>query len=442
MKLRSLLLLTAFTATLQSTAQTWVADSVEMSAGYINDVFYSMKNGVQKTQNASDWHIAFQMTKFGDPEFAAAIRANHIKGKVEVYSLHLKASTHFATLSAADTVGLTSSTMQLQNNDSSWAEGAFLQNRDPGDPFDFGWGKYMSSTSHFLEGDSLYLVKVNGDPYKLWLQQYISTGDTIGYKFRIAKFDGTNDHQVYEKRKPNYENVHFGYYDIVNNTFSNREPNRPNWDIMFTQYAKPQVFGPSGLQAYTGVLANLGVMIAEVKNVDPNTITQSNYTNYTSQLSTYPNEIGDDWKTFNISTMQYDLDANTSFIIKTDNTSEYYQIRFTRFDGGATGKTIFDKKFLATTSVGSLKRNIAAYSFAPNPANNEVSVMIDAKKSAANTQLTITDITGKIVKQVMIEVKTGLNGYRFNTNDISSGTYMITIANSDWKIADRLVVQH
>lgn len=140
--------------------------------------------------------------------------------------------------------------------------------------------------------------------------------------------------------------------------------------------------------------------------------------------------------------MTYDLDANTSFIIKTDNTGEYYQIRFTRFDGGSTGITVFDKKFLATTAIKDIENKVAAYSVAPNPANNEISVMIDAKQAAANTQLTITDITGKIVRRAVINVHAGLNGYKVNTADMSNGMYLVNITNGDWKIADKIIVQH
>ena len=83
---------------LQAAAQPWVEDSVEMGASYANDIFYSLKNGFVKAESSANWHLAFQMVQFGEPNFNASIRANHIKGKVAVFPLHLAASTHFGKI--------------------------------------------------------------------------------------------------------------------------------------------------------------------------------------------------------------------------------------------------------------------------------------------------------------------------------------------------------
>src|SRR5690606_25045768 len=116
-------------------------------------------NDVQ--QAANDWHIAFQMTRFGEPMFNASVRANHNKPDVQVYSLHKQASTAFGTLVAADTVVAYGD--QLLNADTSWGNGAFTNNGGS-NPFDFGWGTY-DMTTHNLNGDSLYLVKAEGEFY-------------------------------------------------------------------------------------------------------------------------------------------------------------------------------------------------------------------------------------------------------------------------------------
>ncbi|MCD6062402.1 MAG: C-terminal target protein, partial [Flavipsychrobacter sp.] len=172
MRFKSLLFISAIAAGMQANAQPWVTDSVEMGAGYANDIFYNLASGDSVGQPANNWDLAFQINKFGDPMFNASIRANHVKKKVEVYSLHMAVNaTSFAAVSASDTVGKTSRKMQLMNIDTSWGEGAFTQNRDLTDLFDFGWGKYQGPPNHDLIGDSVYLVKVNGTPYKFWVQQ-------------------------------------------------------------------------------------------------------------------------------------------------------------------------------------------------------------------------------------------------------------------------------
>lgn len=444
MKLKYTLLLLACAVTVGTSAQTWVTDSVDLSAGYTNVAYYDLANGNTKTQVANDWHIAFQMTKFGTNSFNASIRANHIKGKVQVYSLGLTASAKFGSLVSSDTIGKTNPTMQLVNNDTSWGEGAFTVNRNTSNPVDFGWAKY-NMTTHNLSGDSLYLIVIDGAAYQLHLQEYRSTPNNEMYKFRFAKFDGTGLVEDSIKRAAPYNDRLFAYYNIKTATVIDREPSMSAWDLLFKQYQKNKTFGgtPGVLQAYTGVLANQDVEIAELNTVHPNTVNSSNYTTYITGISKEINTIGDDWKTFNLSTFSYELDTMTSFIVKSKNSSSYYQIRFTRFDGSATGKAVFDKRVLATsTTVASVANNVSEYSIYPNPANNKVNIMIDAREQANNAQIIVTDITGKAVMTTTVNIKKGLNAYQFDVTSYPSGTYVIMVVDDSWKIADKIIVQH
>jgi hypothetical protein len=447
MRLRSLLLVGAVALGTTANAQGWLEDSVEMGAAYANDIFYSLKNSTVKAENSTNWHLAFQMTAFGEPAFNASVRANHIKGKVEVYPLHLAASSHFVSLAAADTVGKTSPSMQLINIDTTWGDGAFLQNRGT-NLFDYGWGFYQGPPTHSVKGDSLYLLKVNNVPYKLWIKEYISIGaSSIGYKFRIASFDNSSD-DSFEVKKMNYSDRLYAYYDISTKTFIDREPPRSSWDLLFTQYPKYLIFGPSGLQAYTGVLTNQGVEVAELTNVDPDTVTAGTYGNYIPMMSKQINVIGDDWKTFSMTTFTYQIDTLKSWVIKAikaNNMQEYYQLKFTRFDGasgGQTGKIVFAKRAMVTLGVDEMVNNISAYSIYPNPASNEVNVMIDSKQSLTNAQIVITDILGKVAHRSTLKVNAGLNAFRVNTTSIPSGTYIVTVSHGAWRATEKLVVQH
>src|SRR6187549_2459217 len=116
MKLRSLLSAGLITLSTVSFAQTWTSDSVAMGVGYANDVFYQLKNGATKLQPGNDWHLAFQMSVYGEPNFNASIRANHVKKGMEVYVLSNSATpAKFANITAADTVGKTDAALQLNN---------------------------------------------------------------------------------------------------------------------------------------------------------------------------------------------------------------------------------------------------------------------------------------------------------------------------------------
>ena len=447
MKLKSILFVSAIGLATQTNAQTWVEDSVEMGANYANDIYYDLATGNGIAVDASNWHLAFQMTSFGEPSFAAAVRANHIKGHVEVYSLHLSANTSFATLSATDTVGKTDPTMQQVNVDTTnWGNSAFIQNRDASNPSDFGWGLYQGQPDHNLLGDSIYLVKVNGVAYKLWLKEYVSMGgnSVVGYKFEIGLLDGSSPSISNYIKRQNYTDRLFAYYNITTNTVLDREPSRGAWNLLFTQYPKPLIFGQSGLQAYTGVLSNDTLEVAEVQ-ADPNLVTSSNYTSYYTNPTMKMNEIGDNWKSFDMSTFTYNVDTMKSWIIKTP--TAYYQLGFTRFDGGSggmTGKSIFRTRLLATTTTGvnNIDETVSMFGLYPNPATNDANIVIDVKERISNAQLFVTDLTGKVVYNRAMTVNKGLNGYAISTANLANGNYIVTITNGLWKAAQKLVVQH
>lgn len=445
MNLKITLFTVAAAIGLQANAQTWVADSVEMGASYGNDVFYSVVSGNDAQQPANNWDIAFQTTKFGEPMFNASIRANHNKRDVQVYSLHKVASTSFGQLTSADTMVTYGN--QLLNQDTSWGTGAFTTNRATG-LFDYGWGTYDVNT-HNLTGDSLYLVKAGGVFYQLWIQKYVSVGN-VGYTFRVALWDGTNDKTDSIKRVAPYTDRLFAYYNLATGTFIDREPARKDWQIMFTQYLKDRVFGqnPSKYQNYVGVLSNLKVKVAAVTGVDPTTITSTNYQTHTPSASAYSNTIGDNWKRFDGGSFTWNIAPDTSYIIIPDTANgkqEYYHLRFTRFDGTATGKIVFETRLLATVPLG--VNNVtgeakAHFSIYPNPAQNEVNIMIDAKEAQPNSVMLVADMTGKTIVNQTVALKAGVNAYSINMAAYPAGTYIVTIGNSSWKVTEKVAVQH
>ncbi len=452
MNIKSTLLFIAAAIGFQANAQTWVTDSVEMGASYANDVYYSVRTKTDYPKPSANWDLGFQMTQFTEPggQLNASVRANHIKSDVQVYSLHKVASTNFGNLTPSDTMVTLSD--QLVNNDTSWGTGAFYQNRSSS-PVDFGWGMYAGSPSHNVVGDSLYLVKANGVFYQVWIQEYTSfpvNSPQIGYKFRYAKWDGTGDKTDSVKRVAPYSDRINVFYDLATGTIVDNEPPRADWDILFKQYQKdgqPGGQNPNKLQAYTGVLSNVRVEVAKVTGVDPNSINVGNYGSY--PMSTKTNAIGDDWKVFNGSTFMYELDTNTSFIIKPDTSyhaEAYYHLQFTRFDGGFppnTGKVVFRQKTLEVVSVNDVEGQKAAnYSVYPNPAHTEMNIMIDAASADNNTVLMVTDITGKVMQYSNVDIKKGVNGLSIDVSAYAAGTYIVNIKNANWTISDRVVVQH
>ncbi|HEY9179036.1 MAG TPA: T9SS type A sorting domain-containing protein [Flavipsychrobacter sp.] len=434
MKLKSTFLFIASFLGLQASAQTWVADTVVMGGSYANDVFYSMKNGGQKTESNTNWHIAFMTTAPG-PNGNVSVIANHVQGGVKVYSLNRSASadfTSYTSVAASDTA------TQLYNADTSLMWGAVNNNRVVSDPFDYGWGRYDIG-SHNVIGDTLYLLKTPAGIYKLWIQNYRSApSDSVQYMFRLAKLDNSEDTLIRIYRKPTYENKLFAYYDIANKTFRDREPNRNSWDIMFTRYITTIMMPSPTPYPVMGVMSNLGVTVAEVKAVHPDTV---NYNNYA--YGHYSNIIGDDWKSFNNTTFSWTIDTNATYFIRSSNTQEIYQLVFTGFGGSTSGTIEFKKRKVAdVTTVNDVNSRISRYAVVPNPASANANIVLEAKGNVENAQLAVYDLAGRMLMSNKVNIKEGMNAYAIDVAAYAPGVYIVNISGEDVKLSERIVVQH
>lgn len=440
MKLRHLFFVCAIALSNSSFAQAWVADTVTMGAGYANDIYYSLKNDEQHTEPNNNWHLGFQMTPQG-PYGNVSIFANHVPGGLHIYSTHLKAATNFTTFGYPDTVGLTGMNKELFNSDTSWNIGAFNKMGDASNPFDYSWGKY-DQTTHEVVGDSLYLISYAGGDYKLWVKKYISyPADSVAWIFRIAKLDGTQDTTVKIYRLPNYSSRLFAYYNITNQTVIDREPGRFTWDLLFTRY-KEYIPGAPGVPYYSvaGALTNFDVTVAKKISVGYPADT-TGYKGFAYDKK--QNAVGSNWKTYVQSANQWYVSDSNYYFIKTKNTNEYWEMKFTYTDGSAGGKMAFSKVLLGTitTSINQVNSPIIGYHLAPNPATADVNILVDTKEAIKGATVFITDLNGKVVMQSKIDLS-GFAAYKLNVANLSSGTYMVTLTNGNWRVADKLIVQH
>ena len=413
-----------------------------IQGGYPLDVFYSLKNGIQKTDSNRNWHLAFEMTPF--PATDVAVLANFAQTGIKVWSLNRQASTSFTTLSASDTVGKTSDARALYNGPRSWGFGALNRTRAAGNPFDYGWGQY-DMISHDLTGDSLFLIKLGNTAYKIWIQNYESGGqplglDSIGYTFRIATWDNSIDRTVTVRRGPSYVGRNFAYYNILTNTWRDREPATSTWDLVFTRYADTVYQGPTPVVfPVMGILSNKGCEVAKVQGLTPNETT------FMAQAyDTRTDKIGDDFK-YTVGSGQnttFALDT-VSYFVKSRSSMEYYLLQFTRFDGQATGKTVFRKKLLGVvTSVGGTPAAATPFfTLAPNPANSNASLMLDATEAASGT-IVVADLSGRLVQRYPAQFKKGMNAFAISTSSLPAGTYIVTAIGGAWKTSAKLVVQH
>jgi hypothetical protein len=406
------ILLVATITSFQIKAQ-MVEDSVTMTTGYAEEVYYSLENGFISSAVRADWEISFYTLAY-----SSGIRINGGSG-TQLYAYPKSDTSGWASV---DTSGL-SNWPQLMNSEAYWEEGAFAQN-SLGHP-DYGWGIYNMIT-HNLTGDSLFIVKlINGTFKKLWIVGKQSMANI--YTFRYADLDGNNDTTIILDCNP-YGDKNFIYYSLENNTIINREPLNNSWDILFTKYMATQPQG--GYYNVAGVLTNNDVMSVRLEGVDPEIEDWHSYT-----FSDSIGNIGFDWKYFDMGSFQYFIVDSMVYFIRTLE-GNVYKLMFTGFDGSSTGNIYFTKKMISAADVEEVA-SIDDFAVYPNPANEFVNIDINTKE-LTQFNIQIVDLLGHIVYK---EDNVKNNGsLKIPTQNWNSGLYLISVNTADSSITKKILI--
>jgi hypothetical protein len=294
------------------------SEEVDMGANYVDDVYYSLADGIVSTVVRDNWDIAF-----GTAARSSSILINEGSG-VELYVYPTDDTWTWGD--AIDTTGI-ESWNPLWNSDESWEDGAFSRNAT-GHP-NYGWGEYDAVT-HDVIGVTLYVIKLtNGDFKQIFIDKKYSVDDT--YDFRYADLDGSNE-KVVQLDLSGYTDKNYLSYSLVNGESVDREPLSTDWDMLFTRY-----YDESIPYYVTGVLTNLNVQTIRKEGVD-STDNSFNPDDFTSNIS----EIGSDWKTFDMSTFSYKVVDSLAFFVKTP-AEKVYKVMFTGFEGSSSGIITFNK---------------------------------------------------------------------------------------------------
>lgn len=411
-----LLFLSSLLFCFSSNSQT-IVDTVSISAGYADQVWYSLENGEQGRTSQSNWDLAFDVSGFG-----TSIRINSANGLM--LWTYLQADT--SGWSSVDTSGIFNWKANY-NSDSSWAIGAFDKGASSNDPFDVGWGIYNMS-NHIITGDSLFVIKLADGSYKkLWIENLTSGA----FNFRYADLDGSNEIDT-SISKSAFAGKMFAYYSLQNDTAIDREVAIADWDITFTKYT---AFLPIPY-AVTGMLTNSNVEVAQVENVD--VLSYNNYggANFTSRI----NEIGYDWKSFSMGS-GYSIEDSLLYFVKTDS-NEIWKIVPLAFGGSANGNFIFSKEKI--TSVGLEEEQLEKLSLTiyPNPASvQNLHVLYDVKHFVDDVSLTLHNIRGKIIYSAVVGRTIGLHDLRMNIEELPAGMYFISMESEGQRIQRKLIVQ-
>jgi hypothetical protein len=288
-----------------------------MSAGYANDVFYSLANGFISEVPRNNWHIAFSV----DAQ-SSAILIN------EAASVELKSYPIGDTWTWDDDLDITEfdNWDNLLNPDTTWADGAFGMNAT-GHP-NYGWGNYNMAT-HNVEGVALYIIKYENDNGENFKKIFIDAkySSLKKYDFKYANIDGTMENVV--TLDVSDSNANFVYYSLEDNLRLNREPDKESWDLLFTKFKDNDLN-----YDVTGVFSNIDILVIEKGGTDFDNATWTD-----EEYSDDINIIGYDWKAFNMDLMVYEVDEEKVYILKDRDDTEFL-LNFSSFDYGS-GKFVF-----------------------------------------------------------------------------------------------------
>lgn len=375
-------------------------DEISIGQGYSNQTYYYLESG-KTTQIANDaWDIAF--SNVGQTDAGVFINESASYSATPL-KLFLAETTDWED--SIDSSIFTDNKVLL-NKEQNWTEGAFNTIKDDSNPFDFGWGKYNSST-HVITGDRIFVIKLRDESF---IKLEISKLNNGEYTFRYANLDGTNEKQgAIQKSLDSDEKLL--YFSFT----TNEKVSMPTkHDLVFQRYSTPIMTSDGQVVDYTvtGVLLGVDTKVAVAKDVNVNTVNESDYQDqYTDLVSA----IGYDWKSFTGS--GWSLDPNRVQFIKTKN-NDVYIVQFIDFEGSSTGTTSIKKTKLEVSST--TKLDTPVLQIYPNPANEYL--IIEGIEN--NTKVDIIDQAGKIIYSSASDS----NLIRLDVQEFQNGLYFARLS--------------
>ena len=272
-----------------------LSNQINMQSDYSKQVFYSLNNNIAIKENIkTDWDLGFESSEEG---WRIILNTSTYSSVSKIINSNFEAS-----------ISINNLTWQWENP-TGIIEGTAI-------------GDYRNENVMFIINRG-YNINGNEAGYKKFMIESIN--DEY-YIIKYANLDNTNSNTI-EIQKDNSKN--FQYLSFKNNTVINIEPNKEDWDLLFTQYThlyNDPDLPPSYL--VTGVLINyLNNVLVSKDSI--NTFEDINYNNVeTYTFSNKQNVIGYDWKTYNGN--GYVINTNLTYIIK-DISNRYFKMRFIDF---------------------------------------------------------------------------------------------------------------
>lgn len=395
-------------------------DTVSMSPGYANQVFFDF-NTMQETESPlNNWHIAHTTVTRDN-----CIRFNHGAG-VFVYLYPYGDNSSYANF---DTTGWESWT-QPYNDIHTHEKGAINQQYDAGNMWDFSWGVYNSST-HKVEGDSLYLVVVNsGGTQTLFKFMPISqeaNGDLV-FKYEPINENSASESTISQSAA---NGGTYKYFNLATGNQVQVEPANAEWQLSFTRYYAPTLYMGQYVPYLTmGIESKRGIRTAKYSDLAwSDLIANGEYyindaldSNVIASGAGFQNDltgIGSDWKSFNGQSFVC-LDSQVFIVEVTNSTgADYYALRMIEFGGMTNGNTVLQySKIGAQNNVKT--NNALTFNLYPNPSTDFVNINLSSNEK---TEVVVLDAMGRIVYNATYST----SNITVNTENFTPGQYWVKV---------------
>jgi len=395
--------------------------------GYGLQSFYSLADG-QEVQIALDsWDLLFTGIGLQD----AGIHVNEATASsfgapAPELRLFLAPTADFQVEIDPDSL-----VQRLFNDEASWLYGALNAPRTPGNPLDFGWGRYNPAANQVI-GDRVFVIQLRDGAYKKFMIESLGAS---AYQLKYADLDGSGE-SIVSIPKTDDPGQFFTLFSFENGVL---ETAPADWDLLFTRYVTPLDDGDGQLLDYvvTGILSAHGVEVARIEGMDPAEVTAATPDSFSTRLDV----IGYDWKEFNFQG-GWLLPDDLSYVVK-DRTGELYKLVFIDFEGASTGTATYEKSRLeATTSLSSLPSGpLTELSVFPNPVDRAFELVYSLRTSQTNVQLQLFDALGRPAWSSTLDGAAGLNARRIVLPDLPAGPYVLRLQAGRGQMVQRIIVQ-
>tara|TARA_B100000780_G_C21105203_1_gene446220 strand:+ start:181 stop:1410 length:1230 start_codon:yes stop_codon:yes gene_type:complete len=371
-------------------------EGVSMGSSYLNDIYYSLTDGIIASPNRADWELSFSTNAY-NPN----IRINS-GNAVSLYEVS-------SDITEWDNItSLASSAIQLRNSNTDWDMGAFLANASEEN---YGWGQYNFVT-HVIEGSKIFIISYGAAQKKMIINS-LSQGN---YTFTIANMDGSEEEEIVVDAA-NYPDKNFIYYSLQTSQIIDREPNSNNWDLLFTKYEADLNNDISDPLSYEMAYTVMGVLTNGNLNAQYEGSIEDSPSMMSLDTVRNTNTIGWDWKEYSGS---YSMVPDRTYYIANLNEDAVYKIVFQSFAGATSGNMSFSinqTESLDPMSVfSSVINEIVLY---PNPSKGNFYLELDNSDEAF---VNISDICGQIIFSQMVTQSTFID-----LTDYPSGFYFVNI---------------